>query len=302
MKLTKLEVQQFIQGRTDNEVSDITAVSGGEWSQAFFYQDGDIQKIIRFSNIDEDFKRDQFAYSFNSPQLPIPQVEEIGRAFDGYFVISERVEGEMIDNLDPVEMQKIVSKLMDLFGAMRLADISKSKGFGGLDRNSNGTDNSWKHFLLTCADDLPNGRTHGWKKKLADRKIENDIFNQSYQLLSSLVDICPENRHLIHSDLLHFNLLVKESRIVAVIDWGCAKYGDFLYDLAWFVFWQFYYPSMNGIDFTKEAKKYFESVGVALPNFEKRLKCYQLNIGLDSMAYCSFKENWKNVKMVSDRL
>ena len=87
-----------------------------------------------------------------------------------------------------------------------------------------------------------------------------------------------------------------------MIDWGCAKYGDFLYDVAMFDFWQFWYPSMNGIDYKMEAKHFFEKQGISVPNFEERIQCYQLHIGLDSMAYCAFRKNWKYLKLVSERI
>lgn len=301
MKLTKLEVQQFTQGRTGNKVSDVTAVSGGEWSQAFFYQDGDTQKIIRFSNTDEDFKRDQFAYGFNSPKLPIPRIEEIGKAFDGYFAISQRVEGEMIDRLESGEVKKIVPCLLDLFNSLRTVDTSKTTGFGGWDTAGNGTRDSWEDFLVNVATDSPFSRIKGWKKKMANNAA-SEIFDQAHKEMLNLVNFCPEDRHVVHNDLLHFNLLIKDNKISAMIDWGCALYGDYLYDLAMFTTWQFYYPAMADIDFKGKAKKYFEKMGANVSHFDERLRCYQFHLFLDAMAYNSFKENWKNVEMVANQL
>lgn len=302
MKLTETDVQEFLQNRTEEKIDGVTPVGYGEWSQAFFYKEKDIQKVIRFSDIDEDFLRDQFAFRYSSQILPIPEIEEIGKAFNGFFAISKKVDGEMIDTLGSEEMQRIVQKLMVLFEAMRSGDTSQTKGFGPWDTNGNGDMDSWKEYILDIANDSPTMRIHGWKKKMARKKREHEVFNQAYQKLQSIITFCPEERCVVHSDLLHFNLLVEKGKIAAVIDWGCAKYGDFLYDLAWFMFWQFYYPSMNGIDFKREAHRYFTKNGVNLTHFEERLTCYQIHIGLDSMAYCSFKENWKDVEMIVKRL
>ena len=57
-------------------------------------------------------------------------------------------------------------------------------------------------------------------------------FEEAYEYLQALADCVPKERHLIHSDLLHYNVLVKADRITGVLDWGCGMYGDFLYDLA----------------------------------------------------------------------
>ena len=44
-------------------------------------------------------------------------------------------------------------------------------------------------------------------------------------------------RTLIHNDLLNRNALASGGQVTAVFDWGCSIYGDFLCDLAAFVFW-----------------------------------------------------------------
>jgi hygromycin-B 4-O-kinase len=62
-------------------------------------------------------------------------------------------------------------------------------------------------------------------------------FDAAVARLKDMVASCPEERHLIHSDLLHYNVLVAGDQISAVFDWGCALYGDLLYDVAWLTFW-----------------------------------------------------------------
>jgi hygromycin-B 4-O-kinase len=41
----------------------------------------------------------------------------------------------------------------------------------------------------------------------------------------------------VHGDMVNHNVLVQDPRITAVIDWGNALYGDWLYDAAWLIFW-----------------------------------------------------------------
>jgi hygromycin-B 4-O-kinase len=115
------------------------------------------------------------------------------------------------------------------------------------------------------------------------------------------VDGVPEERYLIHSDLLHFNVLVSGDRIAAVLDWGDAKYGDFLYDLAWFSFWSAWYRAWDGIDFVREAKRHFESIGLVVPHLAERVRCYELHIGLSGQAYCAFAGHWDDLKWTAQR-
>lgn len=302
MQITTNKVLEFLQAKSKKNIRKVTSIGNGEWSQAFFFNEDNITKVIRFSNIDEDFKRDEYAYRYNSDNLPIPKIEEIGNAFGGYYAISKKVEGDMIDNLSPTDIQSIISPLYNLFDAMRTTDTSKSYGYGAWDINGNGENKTWKEFLISIKDNSPSSRLGGWEQKLNSRKKDKEIFGDAYQQLHLLVDKCPEERNIIHSDLLHYNLLIKKNKISAVIDWGCAKYGDFLYDISWFIFWQFWYPSMNNINFKEYTLEYFKMKKASLENFEERIKCYQLNIGLDSMVYCSYKENWKNLGIVSERV
>ena len=67
-------------------------------------------------------------------------------------------------------------------------------------------------------------------------------FEEGYGRLKELVEFCPEDRHLVHEDLMNFNVLVDRDRISAVLDWGSSIYGDFLYDLVKIVFYEPWYP------------------------------------------------------------
>ena len=156
--------------------------------------------------------------------------------------------------------------------------------------------------MVNIATDTPYSRISGWREKLATNKNYLEVFSRGNEELVEMVNFCPEDRYVVHNDLLHFNLIVRDNKVVALIDWGCALYGDFLYDLAMFTTWQFYYPSLTGIDFTGEAKKYFGEKGVDVEHFDERMRCYQLHLLLDSLAYNAFKENWKNAEMVVKRL
>jgi len=127
------------------------------------------------------------------------------------------------------------------------------------------------------------------------------MFDEAYRHLLALADHVSEERHLIHSDLLHFNVLVEADRITGVLDWGCGKYGDFLYDLAWLCFWQPWYPAWRGIDFRAEATQHYASMGFNVPNFYERLRCCEIHIGLDGQAYMAYAGNWSDLEAAAKR-
>jgi hygromycin-B 4-O-kinase len=300
MSLTHEQIQSFIDTKSGEKVL-LTPVSGGDWSQAFFFEHKGSQKVIRFSASDEDFLKDQFAHRWNSSTLPIPKVEEIGEVLGGYYAISPRIDGDMVDNLPKQEMQQFAPQLIKLFDSLRTVDLSTTTGYGGWDKEGKGEYYSWGDFLRAVNVPFKSTRVT-WVNELASRPATQVLFDRVYAEMIKLLPLCPEARHLIHNDLLHFNLLVKDNEVAGVIDWGCSLYGDYLYDLAMFDLWQFYYPTMEGINWKGEAKKYFEEHGADATHFDERLKCYQCHLALDAMKYHVFKGNDKDLALISGRI
>jgi hygromycin-B 4-O-kinase len=64
-------------------------------------------------------------------------------------------------------------------------------------------------------------------------------------------------------------VLVRGTRITAIIDWGNALYGDWLYDPAWLISWWPWFPRWQGIDIT----------AALVPSMVKRGRGGVLNIG-----------------------
>jgi hygromycin-B 4-O-kinase len=280
--------------------SDLQSIGLGEWSLAYQYRHKEKQYVIRLSTFDEDFRKDMFAYRFSTENLPIPKIIQFGRAFDGFYAISEKALGVAIDLLDEEEMKKVVPSVVNILDGLRLADVSDTSGFGAWGADGNGRYSSWKEFLLTIKQDDPQHRIFGWRDKL---KTTFGVarFDALYGQLATMVVEVPEKRYLIHADLLHYNLLVDQNQVSAVIDWGCAQYGDFLYDLAWFTFWSSWHPAMEKIDFKKVVYQHYKDIGLEVLGLETRLKAYELHIGLDAIAYSSFIENWEQVEKVTSQ-
>jgi hygromycin-B 4-O-kinase len=146
------------------------------------------------------------------------------------------------------------------------------------------------------------GRTGGWRELLATSPTGSGPFEEALKRFQTLVDCCPEERCLVHGDLLHYNVLVDSDRITAVIDWGCGIYGDFLYDVAWFAFYAPWYPAWRGIDFVAEAARHYQAIGLDVPYFEERLRCYQVRIGLGDQTWNAWTQNWPQLAATAERL
>lgn len=298
-ELTTSDIHEFFRNQLGQDIAELSRIGQGEWSFAYSYRDNSGDKIVQFSCLDSDFKKDRYAVAFDSSDMPVPKIVDIGAAFGAYYAISEKADGRAIDYLNHSEMRRILPSLLKMMDALRLVDLSQTTGYGGWNEVGNASHASWRESLLDITD-RPTDRINGWKAKLAASHVGIDVFNELYQELASSVDVCPEERYLIHADLLHYNLLVADNQVTAVIDWGCAKYGDFLYELAWFTFWAPWFPAMEGIDPRQEALSHYAEIGLQVPNFEERMRCYEIHIGLDSIVYSAYKDRWDFVAEVAE--
>jgi hygromycin-B 4-O-kinase len=299
--LNAADAEAFLVARFGRMVSEVSAVGQGAWSRAYAFRSDGAEYIVRFSALDEDFHKDRIAADYSSRDLPIPAVVEIGETQDGFFAISKRASGEFLDDLDKDQMRAMLPAIFAALDAARRVDLSETTGYGGWEADGNAPHHSWRAALLAIGKHEPGERTQGWQERLVASPTGSRPFDEALARLDALIPDDAEERHLIHSDLLNYNVLVADARISAVIDWGCAIYGDFLYDLAWFEFWSPWYPAWRGIDFRSEAIRYYSSIGLSVPRFEERLTCCLIHIGLAAQAYNAFKERWDALEETARR-
>jgi hygromycin-B 4-O-kinase len=288
--------EEFLAARFGSDAEDVAHIGRGVWSQAFAFQRAGQDYVIRFGAHQEDFAKDRFAARYAGAALPIPRVVELGEAFGGYYAISERVFGRYIDDVDEAQMRALLPSLFAALDAARLADLSGTAGYGSWGADGAAPYPSWRTALLDVASDRTADRIHGWRERLAASAVGIGPFEEAYKHLLALADHVPEDRHLIHSDLLHYNVLVEADRITGVLDWGCGMYGDFLYDLAWLCFWQPWYPAWQRIDFRAEAMRHYAAIGLDVPHLEERLRCCQIHIGLAGQAYQAYAGDRAHLK------
>lgn len=305
-QLARSDVAAFLADRGWRGVSNIEPITHGEWSRAFSFavQDQSQEYVVRFSALNDDFLKDQLAARYASPKLPIPRLLDVGQIDpQNYYAISERVRGAYLDDLNVDGLRAVLPSVFDAIDGMREADISATRGFGVWDPTGHAPNASWPDALLAIGTDTTGSRIAGWRRALEESPTGAQAFDAALDRLCHFAQDLPNARHLIHSDLLNFNVLVVRDRIAAVLDWGSAMYGDWLWDVAWFVFWQPWYPAWAAIDFGSQARRHFATIGVDLEAFDLRLRCCAIAIGLDNQAYCAFRGEvrWPQLETVAQR-
>ncbi|MEX2046653.1 MAG: phosphotransferase [Chloroflexota bacterium] len=283
--------RDFLRGRF-GPTAQIAVMRPGEWSAAYSVKTANAELVARFSAYDEDFEKDDYAARYSSTSLPIPTIIEWGPALDGFYAVAERVHGEHIDGLDETRLRRVLPALFAALDAMRAVDLSDASGFGGWRADGRTTHASWRDWLLNFVDEPATRGAPGWRELLEASPTGVAPFEEGYARLLERADACPEELHLIHDDLINFNVLVEGDSITAVLDWGSSKYGDFLFDLAKLVFYQPWYAAWRNIDFAAEARAHYDAIGLAVPRFADRLTCYTLREGLAGMAYNAWRKRW----------
>ena len=282
--------------------AQITAIRPGEWSAPYSVKTADADLVARFGAYDEDFEKDAYAARYSSPALPVPEIIEWGPALGGFYAVARRVRGEHIDGLDETRMRRVLPSLFAALDGMRTVDLSAWSGFGGWRADGRTSQPSWRAWLLGFIERPATRGAPGWRELLEPSPTDLAAFEEGYTRMRELVEHCPEERHLVHDDLINRNVLVDGDRISAVLDWGSSKYGDFLYDIAKLVFYRPWFSAWRNIDFAIEARAHYDAIGLDVPRFAERMTCYALRVGLEDMPYSAFRKRWNEVAWKSQRV
>lgn len=295
------EAGEFLEQHLGLTIKNVEALTGGDWSAAFGYTSGDKEYVVRFAANKEDFEKDEKVGSYATSKLHVPKIVEIGEALRGYFAISERNHGIFLDDLDGEQMRKTLPSLLATLDEVRNVDLSDTQGYGWWEAKGTAACKTWQEPLISGLDDKPGDRTYGWRKKLEASPTGVESFDKIRKVFEKLVQDLPSERYLIHNDLLYRNVLVENNEISVIIDWGNSMYGDFLYDIALLVYYWSWFPKWKDIDINQEVLNHYESIGLNVPNIEKRLLCYQAHIGLDGLKYSAFTGNWDHLSQKTEQ-
>lgn len=293
-------------GLPDAATLNVEWVGEGAWSRCFGFEHDDQSLVIKFSKYLDDIEKDRRAGTFSAPGLPIPQVLDVGQAFDGHYAIATRVLGVPLESVGSKQWARIVPSVVAALEAMRTADITATTGFGGWDADGNAPHATWSDDLLGIIqnqtnEDAGDGRGMGAMAKLAAFAPGKEAFDWGAARIRQVIsdDI---SRSLTHGDLINRNVLVDDNGITGLFDWGCSRYGDHLYDLAWFEFWEPWHPNQDVPLLRSSLEAEWRSVGYTPHNKEARLLTCYLHIGLDHLIYNAYIDDFDVLMQTANRM
>jgi aminoglycoside phosphotransferase (APT) family kinase protein len=94
-------------------------------------------------------------------------------------------------------------------------------------------------------------------------------------------------------------MLVNDGRIVCVLDWQDARYGDHVYDLTYMLYWLGESTQAACMNVYKEALKRLDR---SEDRLEDRMKCYQYYIGVDVLRFTAKTKNEEFYRAALDKL
>lgn len=253
-------------------VSAIEPILSGEESQVFQFDSEARKLILRLNPNGQGFEKDKFVHErFARPKLPIPKVVMTGQLEDHFYCVSQRMPGRTLEDLDPQELSALLVPTGRVLQAVAEADLDGISGFGPFDSRGITTFSRWRDFLIGIVDTSQ----HDWDSVRLYTRV--DAVKGWIDRLELLASTCPEQSALVHGDFGSNNVLAERQHITGVVDWSEAMTGDPLYDVANIFFWRTWLSCME------QQAKYFEAHPPNVPDWDKRILCYQLRIGLSEV-------------------
>ncbi|MFF3671616.1 phosphotransferase family protein [Microtetraspora malaysiensis] len=266
----------------------------GAWSRAFELTIDGAEVVLRIGAHGTDFAKDELAARFAGSNLPVPPVLTRGMVDTWHYAISARAHGIALDHLPATDVALALPSLLTTLDDIGKIDLAGTAGYGIWTPDGRAPYDSWMDALLAIGTET--ARVPGWRAALVDSEIGLGPVEAGLAALAALAPYLPNERHMIHGDLLSRNVLVADNTITAVLDWGNALYGDSLYDAAWLIYWWSWYPQWRTIDIGAELLAHWHATGQLPTHLRERLHAYLIHIGLDAIAYCTFRRRWDEVR------
>jgi aminoglycoside phosphotransferase (APT) family kinase protein len=286
-QVTREEVVAFLSGQPGT-AEGLEALAGGAWSSAWAYRAGGEELVVRFGREVSWYEADRIAMAFGGPDLPVPEVREVGSTPSGRaYAISVRHHGRFLEDT-PVEQAGALGLTLTRL-LVTLYRVPAGPDAPVVWHQAGAPAGSWREFLLAGLVDDPAKPVRGWSAALAGDRGLAALSAAACERVRALAEACPERRDLVHGDLLHGNVLVSPDArwVEAVLSWKCSVRGDFLFDAAWCSFWAPFHPGIAAADPLSgllRAPDVRARPG-ALLDAAARHHCYELHIGFTHLGW-----------------
>ncbi|HUQ39076.1 MAG TPA: aminoglycoside phosphotransferase family protein [Acidimicrobiales bacterium] len=280
------DVRSFLLAHHDEAISELEPLAGGFWSSAYGYTVGGRELVLRVGDVPEWFEMDRAAaLAFAGPDLPIPEVVDVGAGLGRSYAISVRHHGRFLEAVGADESDRVGPAVVRLLEALRAVPHEPGASVSWFPPGA--ADTGWRAWLAAGLSEQPGHPVSGWRSKLAAEPGLDHLFVAAETRVAELAVDCPERRDLVHNDLLHANVLVAAdaSRVTGLFSWKCSVRGDFLYDLALCTFWAPWFPGFAAVDIWTRVMASASAADADFADAAARHHCYELQIGAHHLGW-----------------
>lgn len=296
------QIADWLANRYDGTATELAPISGGFWSAAYTFRISDDDYVLRLSDMADGFAIDAAAMQFTAPDLPIPEVTEVGEALGHHYAISRRHFGRFVEDVSLEDADAAGGALARLLAALRAVPSTHHDAvvWHGPDVTTGLT---WRDFLRNGLTDKPDSTVSGWRVKLAENRRIDTLFRACESRIEELLPSCPERRDLVHGDLLHQNVLVSKdaTSVTAIFSWKCSVRGDFLFDVAWCTLWGPWHPGIAAAGLWRRTLNALDLTDSDLIDAPLRHHCYELQIAASHFGWNVWTGNDRELAAVAER-
>jgi hygromycin-B 4-O-kinase len=232
-KRTDEEILTIIRSHYD-KASDITELTGGLASQTFAFRVNDQRFVFKMGTRKETHEKEQWVYNRYHDRLPLRRLIEIHESeHQPPYAIYHFVDGVKLNDLNSQESVDIVPSVLENLSLLNAIEVTDADGFGRFDGTGTAPYPSWLDFINA----VYNEKIYNWSE-VEKKGLDAELIDAAIQKIKrGAGSITISKKQLIHGDLGSYNLIAEHQRITGIIDWSLAMYGDHLYDIANFMFW-----------------------------------------------------------------
>ncbi|MGG4554603.1 phosphotransferase [Paenibacillus humicus] len=290
-KRSKDEIHAMICGHYP-EASQVRELTGGLASQTFAFEANSQRYVFKTGSRKEVHEKEQWVYNRYHHVLPLRRAILIqGSEDQPPYAIYDFIEGDKMFDLNSQELVDIVPSVLEILSILNSIEVSEEIGYGRFDSTGNAPYPSWNDFVEA----IYNEDIYNWSE-LDKKGLDADVIDAAVRKLKKGADkIKITKKQLIHGDLGSFNLIAAQGRISGIIDWSLALYGDHLYDIANFMFWN--------EDKLQPLIAHLKTRYMDTSEDRNTITCYMLRIGLEELYNTVIlNETGYDVEWVANRL
>ena len=287
------EVLVLLRTVVRSNIYDIKEASTGKIKKVYFFKAENNEYVIRFSKDNTEFEIESYLQDrFEKAKIPSPKVLNKGCYKDYNYAISEKLYGTQLCDLDKEEVESSLPSIMDTLKNIDSIDISFTLGYGWLNSNKNGQFKTFEEFLRNFFSKEIQGFWKDWYELFENSFLEREVFMELYKKMIKLAPYCEGKRYLVHSDFHYNNVLVSDSKVSGVIDWGGVSYLDYFFDISKIVL------EFSKHDLFNRFCEFYKQNDFDVSHAKERFLCATICHSLDGMRFYAKlgkEEVYKNI-------